>query len=266
MLSKFSHAKIQVPVSILRRRIGSFWRVLFRLLGRYKPLTAEETALTPGASVTYKGDIPPGAGKEAIQTRLHYKNPRPLFESLQNLIVTPRGAGWWNGALYERYSASRPGLRSLAPYPRPKKSVPKGIFVQSEHLDTFGDWNSEYLACLARLDEIDAPVFLPERLAMKSYVQRDAKRLGFEIIAIEEPILIEEAKVVRQRMMMRNWLPEDIAALRRFFKVNAPEPESGSMLYLSRHGEKSEIANRTHPNEILEVVVKSRGGRVKIGG
>ena len=34
------------------------------------------------------------------------------------------------------------------------------------------------------------------------------------------------------------------------------------MVYLSRYGEESEVAQRTHPNLAIEELVKARGGRV----
>ena len=262
MTNFFSHAQFQAPLARARSRASDVWRLLFALSGRYRPLSAAETATEPAEVVPYKGDIPLTAGKAHEQQRLLFREPRPPFEAVENLVVTPAGAGWKDGTLFEKYAASKPGLRMLLASNKPEATAPAGFFVQSEHTDTFGDWNSEYLASLARAGAIDAPVFLPGNMASKGYVRRDAARAGIEVVAIDKPILIEKAKVVRQGKFIRYWRPEDVEAYRRFLNIAPLEPEPGSILYLSRHGEVSEVANRTHPNLAVEAAVKEKGGRV----
>ena len=262
MKSLFTHAKFQAPLATLRSRISDIWRTGFAAAGRYRPLSAADIATVKGSDVPYKGDIPLGGGNLRFQTRLRFKIPRPPYEVVDNLIVTPAGAGWKGGVLYERYSASKPGLRMLAGNHAPVKTVSEGFFIQSEHTDTFGDWTSEYLSPLARVGEINAPVFLPAAMAQRSYVQRDAKRLGIDFTAITEPLHIKKARVVRQSKVIRYWTHEELDAYRKFLNTAPPEPAPGSMVYLSRHGEASEVAVRTHPNEAVEAVVRARGGLV----
>lgn len=260
--SFFRHAKFQAPLATARSQFSGVWRQAFSAAGRYAPFEAEEVAFVQGDPVSFQGDIPIHAGATHEQRRLHFKQPRPAFEKVENLVVTPCGGGWKDGVLYERYSASKPGLRALTARSKPERTLAKGIFVQSEHTDTFGDWMSEYLAPLARLDEIHAPLVLPDQLARRAYVERDSQRLGLDIVPVSAPLLIEEACVVRQPKVVRYWAPEDVSALRKFLNVAPTEPAPGSILYLSRQNEVSLVADRTYCSDIVEKVVRERGGKV----
>lgn len=215
-----------------------------------------------GEMAPFKGDIPRSAGDEHGQRQMTFATARPVFEEVENLVVTPRGGGWKEGVLFEKYSAKKPGLRMLMASRKPAHTAPEGIFVQSEHVDTFGDWMAEYLSTLAQLPRIDAPVFLPAALAAKGYVQRDEARIGVDFVGIDKPLLIKRAKVMRQTRFIRYWLPAQVGALRTLLKVEPVPPAPGSLLYLSRHGERSEVADRTHPNLMLEEQVRARGGTV----
>ncbi len=259
----FSHARFRGPLAVLRRQASGFWRWAFRVAGRYRPLSPEENALEKTGVVTFKGDAPRQiADRGREQGRIAFRHARPVCEIVDNLVVTPSGAGWKEGVLYERYSASRPGLRMLWPRPAPEKSHPAGYFIQSAHRDTFGDWFSEYLATLAYVDRLDAPLFLPAALAGRSYVKRDVKRLGIDAISINKPINIENAKVLRQKLYVRYWTAERVAKLRQFINADPTPPTPGSLLYLSRYGEKSEIADRAHPHELIEREIRRHGGKV----
>ena len=262
MRSFLSHAQFQAPWVKFRNRASAIWRLSFAVLGRFEPLRANEIATESGDTVVYKIDALSGNTEFDEQRRLLFREPRPPFQEVNNLTVTPSGAGWKKDVLFERYSAEKPGLRMLMASRVPEKTVRSGFFVQSEHTDTFGDWVSEYLAPLARVGRIDAPVYLPASMAAKAYVRRDAERAGIEIVSIDKPILIENAKVVRQNKFVRYWRKDDVQVYRDFLKIVPREPEPGSILYLSRHGEVSEVANRTHPNLPIEEAVRACGGRV----
>ncbi|MHA7873097.1 MAG: glycosyltransferase 61 family protein, partial [Hyphococcus sp.] len=166
-----------------------------------------------------------------------------------------------DGRLIERFSSCKPGLRMLAEPWRPAAERPEGYFIQSEHTDTFGDWMAEYLSPLSHLPAIDAPVYLPRAFADKPYVQRDAARTGINFVIVDEPICIRRARVVRQQRVIRYWRPEDVEALRRLLKAEPAPARPGSILYLSRHGEASDVADRSHPNLLIESVVKACRGR-----
>lgn len=258
----FRHSKVQAPLARLRNSAGAAWRSLFALVGRYRPFTPEEVESVPGDFVSFSGDIPVRAGSDNRQQRRFYRVKRPPFEEVRNLIVTPGGAGWKDGVLFEKYSSGKPGVRLLTGDHTPKRTAPEGVFIQSEHIDTFGDWMSEYLAPLALAGPPDLPVFLPSALAQRSYVKRDGPRLGINFVAIDEPILIERALVAPQPKFVRYWTSDCVNALRRLLKVDAPTPAPGTLLYLSRHGEKSQVADRTHPSLLVEEIVRRRGGRV----
>ena len=262
MRSFLRHAKIQAPLATARSSVSDFWRKAFARAGRYKPIGAVELSTVERDDVYFSGDSPICAGGAHKQTCLCFATPPPLIEKVENLVVTPAGAGWKDNVLYEKYSSSKPGLRALWPRPSPKSTVPEAFFVQSEHLDTFGDWMAEYLAPLARIGDIAAPVLLPSSLAARPYVIRDAARLGVYFRAVKKPVLIENAKVVRQPKVIRYWTSPDAVALKDFLTTSRAEPDSGSVVYLSRRGERSQIAERTHPHMVLEKVVRERGGLV----
>ena len=187
---------------------------------------------------------------------------RPKVEEVENLIVTPSGAGWKDGVLFEKYSASKPGLRSLIAPPAPQRSIAEAYVIQSEHTDTFGDWMSEYLAPLSRLGDITKPVLLPASMASRTYVKRDAARLGVQFISANGPILIEKARVIRQTKYIRYWAESEVKDLRDFLNIKPVEPAPGSIIYLSRQGESSEVAARSHPHAVIEKAVRAAGGRV----
>lgn len=262
MTSYFQHAKFKAPVANMRNAVGAMWRNGSSVVGLYEPLSPEEREPVFGEPVNFRGDIPKHAGDQNHQHRMHYAAPRPIIENVENLLVTPSGGGWCNGTLFERFSSCKPGLRMLFEQKTPVREVENGYFVQSEHIDTFGDWTSEYLNPLAGVDNIDAPVFLPATFANKPYVKRDAARLGIDFSILDTPVLIKNARVVRQQMYIRYWLPEYALRLREFYKADPVTPKPGSMIYLSRHGEPSEVAVRTYPNRLIEEMVKSRGGTV----
>ncbi len=247
---------------MMRSGVSDIWRQAFAVAGRYQPFDAGAGKIVDCGDVYFSGDIPVRAGDVNMQTCLCFASPPPLFEEVEDLVVTPEGAGWKGGMLYEKYSASKPGLRALWRRPKPQQTIPEAYFVQSEHTDTFGDWMSEYLAPLARIGDISAPVLLPRSLAARPYVGRDSARLGVRFTSVEAPVRIEKAKVVRQSKVIRYWTAPDAVALRDFLSIKSIEPKPGSIVYLSRRGESSEVAVRSHPNLVLEDVVRERGGLV----
>ncbi len=262
MAQIFNHAKFLAPVVRWRSRISSIWRAGFAIMGRYAPISASGMATKKSDDVYFKGDIPVKAGSKQMQTRLFFTQPRPAFEEVENLIVTPQGGGWKDGVFYEKYSACKPGLRMLRENIKPTHEIPSAYFIQSAHAYTFGDWFSEYLAALANLGLLDAPLCLPAKLAAKPYVQRDVKRLEIEVIVVNSPIRIGIAKVLRQPKFIRYWRETDVVQLERFLRIKPVEPVPGSIVYLSRFGEISEVAERDHPNHEIEALVKARGGYV----
>ena len=262
MTSFFKSASFQKPLAEIRSTASDLWRFSFAKLGRYRPLSADEVNTENAESVSFTGDIPIRAGDTPSQNRLVYANKRPLFEEIDNLVVTPNGHGWVGGVLFEKFSATSPGLRALMSPPRPVETIPFAYFIQAEHIDTFGDWVSEYLAPLSGISKLDGPVLLPHSLAQRRYVQRDCKRLGLNVRFIQQPIKIEKARVIRQQRVIRYWSAQEVRNLRRLLNIDPVMPKPGSIIYLSRHGEASEVAVRKHPHEALERIVKQHGGQV----
>ncbi len=258
-----NNAKLQVPLAKLRSRVSDIWRALFKLSGHYQPISPEDMAFVLERVITFKGDSPRQiAGGAHEQGRMVFRNLRPTMEEVKDLVVTPLGAAWLGRTLYERYSSSRPGLRMFLSRGQVGKVYPSGYFIQSGHRDTYGDWVSEYLGALARAGDINAPLFLPADLAEKSYVKRDLAALNIDYIAVDHSIKIESAKVLRQRKHFVHFSPKDIDDLRALLKITPQSPRPGSIVYLSRRGEGSEVAVRHHPNEVVEKIVTERGGRV----
>jgi len=264
MMTFFHHAKVQAPLARLRTRVSSIWRGALQLVGRYEPISVAERAVVKGDATPFKGDIPVYAGKLHSQTRLRFSSAPAPLEDVDNLVFTSVGAGWRDGVLYEKYCASKPGLKMILSGAGASSAqrVPAGIVIQSEHTDTFGDWMAEYLAPLARAGVLDAPVFLPKSIASKPYAIRDIERLGLNAVVVDTAVMIEKAKVIRQPKTIRYWTREDVDALGRFIKAAPRDPAPGSIVYLSRHGEKSGVATRTHKNELLETLITAKGGKV----
>lgn len=263
MRLSLSNARFQAPLAEARNRVSNIWRWLLHIAGRYRPIPRDEKAITLAETVTFKGDAPQWIEGGAMeQGRLEFCIPRPDFENVDNLVVTPKGAGWKDGVLYQRYCASEPGLRMMLDPHKPEANVDEGYFIQSAHNDTYGDWMSEYLCALARCAPITAPLYLPAEIANRSYVKRDLKTLGIEYVSIDRPTLIRKAVVLRQKKFFVHFPPEEIQQLKRFLNVDPPAARPGSVLYLSRRGERSEVADRVYPHAPVEAVVKARGGRV----
>lgn len=262
-MSILGRAELQAPLAVVRNRLSSLWRVLFRAAGRYRPIPAEDREIALSGVISFHGDIPVqigGAVRE--QGRWAFRIPRPDEELVTDLVVTPMGGAWKDGCFHERYSACRPGLRMLAENHEPQADYPAGYFIQSAHKDTYGDWVMDYLTALARIDRIEAPLFLPAGFSQKPYVRRDLERAGVRAAFIDRPVRIEQATVLRQKKYYVHIAADEVAKLERFLGVAPAPPDAGSILYLCRRGEVSEIADRTYPHAALEAVVSARGGRV----
>jgi hypothetical protein len=258
-----SNARLQAPLATLRNRVSGIWRLLFKWTGGYQPIPPEEQSITLEHMITFKGDSPRQIdGGVHEQGRMAFRRPRPAVEEVESLVVTPMGAAWIGRTLYERYSSSAPGLRMFLSRGPVRKTYPAGYFIQSAHRNTYGDWVSEYLGALACAGKLDAPLFLPADVARKSYVRRDLDRLGIEFIAVEHTIKIMSVKVLRQQKYFVHFSPDEIEQLRIFLNITPQPPKPGTVLYLSRRGEGSEVAVRRYPSKVVERLVSERGGRI----
>lgn len=238
-------------------------RSVYARLGRFHPIPPEEKALKLEKTIRFKGDKPIQIkGADNIQGRMVFRNNRPLMEEVDRLVVTPLGGAWRDNQFYERYSTRAPGLRLLTENARPEKKVAYGYVIQSAHADTYGDWVSEYLGALARVERLDAPLYLPSFLTARAYAARDLAQLGVSYAPIDKPVLIEKAKVLRQQKHFVHFTPDEAAGLKKFWRPGPPSPAPGGVVYFSRHGEASEVAQRTYPSRLVEDIVAARGGHV----
>ncbi|WDI32649.1 hypothetical protein PUV54_05495 [Hyphococcus flavus] len=247
----------------VRGRIGSFFRLFFTATQRYAPFNPRDTELKLAQKIHFSGDAPVQIESRACeQGRMVFARERPESEDVKNLVVTPNGGGWVGSRCYERYSASAPGLRVLLGHRSPAEAYETGYWVQSAHKDTYGDWVSEYLSAIIRHEPLNAPLFLPAELASRPYVCRDLARLAVDFVSVDRPMKIKNATVLRQQKYFVHFRRRDVAALRKVFAPPCEPPSPGSLVYLSRYGEVSEVADRQYPNEIVERVVADCGGRV----
>lgn len=250
-------------VAAARGAISNIWRRVFSLAGLYRPIPPGEKDIVLVEKISFRGDAPRqivGGVKE--QGRMAFRRPRPIWESADDLIFTPMGGGWIDGRFFERCSACEPGLRMLFENRTPNAFIEEAYVVQSAHRDTYGDWVSEYLCAVARDLPLDAPLLLPAKLSQKAFVQRDLDALGVAWRPISAPVKIRRAKILRQQKFFVHYSSSDDAVLRRLFPRPSVSARSGSVVYLSRLGEQSDVANRHYPNKLLEDIVISLGGRV----
>jgi hypothetical protein len=253
------------PETVARARAaaGGAWRAAFSLAGLYQPIPDVEKELVRKEIIMFKGDVPAQISPPAHeQGRMAFRQPRPQWESVENLTMTPRGGGWASGKLHERYSAGSPGIRMLLDDRNAKRIVESGCVVQSAHHNTYGDWVSEYLCPIVRALPLSVPLFLPRQLAAQAYVRRDLARLGVEWETIGVPVHLKQAKVLRQQKYFVHFPREDAPIFRTLWPPAATTAWPGSFVYLSRRGDCSQVAQRSYPSALIEALVESRGGRV----
>lgn len=247
----------------MRSDVSSIWRRGFAAAGRYRPIPAQETAIVLEDRVTFKGDAPVQVVDGAHeQGRMAFRIPRPSYEEAANIIVTPNGGVWRDGCYEERYSAGRPGLRMLMENRRPEETLTEAVIIQCAHNDTYGDWVSEYLIPVLREAPLSAPLLMPAKVAAKPYAKRDLDRLSLDWRSIDRPLLIEKARILRQQKFFVHFPEKEARLLRGIFGEPCNPARPGSVVYLSRHGEISDIAERHYPSLLVEEIVKARGGHV----
>lgn len=250
-------------IAAARGAVSDIWRRVFSLAGLYRPIPQAEKETVLTEKVLFKGDSPRQiTGGLNEQGLMAFRKPRPVWEAADDLIVTPTGGGWIAGRFFERYSACEPGLRMLFENRKPTAVIDEAFIVQSAHKDTYGDWVSEYLCAIARALPLSAPLLLPEKFAEKEFVRRDLEALGVAWRLVTAPVKIGRAKILRQQKFFVHFSPNDGPVLRRVFPARSVSARPGGIVYLSRMGEQSDVANRQYPNELLEKIVVELGGRV----
>lgn len=237
---------------------------LAALAGRYVPFSRAESAFQQAEPVAFRGDLPTSAGSEFNQYRLVYTQRREPVLWAKDIVYTPTGQAWIGSKLRRHYSIREPHLRDLLS-PPPRDGVPvleKAILLQCNWPYTYGDWMSEAAITLAGIEPDGSPLVLPKFLARKSYVQADVKRLGFELVIAEHPLKLLNARIARLTHPSYCIPVEGVALFRRRLSIRPPQPRAGSILYLSRAGEASEVMAREMPHDVIEPVMRKLGAQV----
>jgi hypothetical protein len=247
----------------IKRLLKQFALTGYSTTGRYKPFSASEQEQIKGEAVEFSGDIPRGAGSENLQHKQEYKFPRTPQE-VSDLLYTPRGMAWKDGVLYRKYSLREPALRDLyeRPIEKPTVILPNGIVVQAETPYTYGDWVSEHLCMLATAMPIAMPLLMPRHLMAKPYVRRDLSLLGIETYTVESNLLVKKALVLPKGRRAHYFTREEVVAIRRAYHVDSTPPRPGSILYLSREGERGEAIQRDYPSETIGTIMNNLGAKV----
>jgi capsular polysaccharide biosynthesis protein len=172
--------------------------------------------------------------------------------------------GWVGGTLFEKYSLRRPSLKEAFARPKPhsRQSIRAATVVQCETPYTFGDWVSEYLGSLGPELPLSSPLLVPEPIADKPYARRDLDRLGIEVIEVHRPIFVEDATVIPKAKPAHHWSRREVEAYRRAFRIEPPTPRPGSVLYISREGERGEAVDRAYPSRRIAEMLEPLGARI----
>lgn len=260
----------------------------FRLLERLsllKKTPAEEDRRMLDRCVLFSGDIPrlhraPEIGEVPEGSVLNarrrqnyvcsraFARPRPVSETREDVLYSEEGLAWYRGRLDERLSI-RP-IRSLRlvlqrPRRRAARRFERATLIQGEWPDTYGDWVSEQIRCIALAGGVpEAPLLLPGFLGRRAYVRHELDRLGIAHVTLDGPALIERAAVLRKPTPLTFWREDEVAAYRQLFRLDPPLPRAGSILYLSRAGVRSEQARaaRDYRSDVIAEAVRAMGGTV----
>ncbi|WDI32392.1 hypothetical protein PUV54_04190 [Hyphococcus flavus] len=211
-----------------------------------------------------QADAVPVSGDRTIQHRLVYKHPRPEYLDVESVLYTPSGLAVSNGKYVAQYSIRPPSTAEIFTTPRNvnAKKISKGTLIETETPYTYGDWVGDYVLSLVTTENIIEPLILPSFLAAKSYVIRDVEALGVNYVIADEPLQIDNARIIRKRVPSYYWGPDEVAAYRNKFGVTPPPAKKGSILYLARFDTVSEAAQRDYPSEDVADIVRSLGGEV----
>ena len=212
----------------------------------------------------HKTDAIEPAGDMHLHHRLVYDRPRPESEEVENLLYSPQGMGIQRGKVVERFSVRAPSIKEIlsAPSLQPAATLQAATVIESETPYTYGDWVGDFICALACADDVTGPIALPADLAAKPYVVRDIAALGHELYAVDAPVLIEKARVLRKRIPSYFWGPGEVSAYRKAFDLDPPAAKPGSIMYLGRFDTVSESVQRAYPSETVAKIVESLGGHV----
>ncbi len=244
------------PLVRAKNAVAAPARQALALAGRWTPKTGRERAAVQTETLTPAGDKP-------AQRRLVYHVPRAAREHATNLIYTASGMGVVSGRIIERFSVRAPSAPEILKTPRrAAREFAAGTVIEAETPYTYGDWVGDFICALVTAEKIVEPVVLPAFLAEKPYVVRDLSALGLTFTAVNEPVRIKEATILRKRIPSYYWSAAEVAAYRKAFAIAPAQARVGSIIYLGRYGTVSESVQRQYPTESVAKIVESFGGKV----
>jgi hypothetical protein len=251
------------PGRKFRGKIKAGFEFAASLADRYVPYTNQELETTSGAVELFDGDVPADMYGQQQQP-LSYANPRPNVELLEDVIYLPSGQAWSKDRLIRRASIRAPSIRELLAKPAVPKteSIAEAILLEGVTPYTYGDWLGDQILMLCQSPTVQHPVLVPEFLARKSYVKRDLDSLGRDWRAVDQPVHIRRASVLRKVRPSYYWTASDVAAYRARLNINPPETKPGSLIYLSRENVVSEVLDRSLPSALVSDLVRQAGGIV----
>jgi hypothetical protein len=208
-----------------------------------------------------------GIGVPDRKIALTERQVQPLL--LDNAFIDDQGILLQGHKAYAHGSSTTPtpGFLTKAHWQRLRNrqrtpSLNTAILLGMQHPNTYGDWFRQGLLLMC-INKIDRPILLPSDIYNKSYVQRDAKRLGVSLRPIPTGgTFINNAKALYLGSGFNEWHSREAEAIRKAFQVAPPAPIPGSILYLSRLGETNPSCNRHYPSLIVEEFIQSLGGKV----
>jgi hypothetical protein len=271
-------ASAQTPARTPAPRPG-LW--LLRKLGLITR-SLDETGAVTRCGLFY-GDIPPTSRSGVIGTlqlpeaagggTAHFVGtdtfvtPRPRHTLHRDVTCMPSGYAWVGGRLDVSLSAhpvysGRTMLRERLM--RRGLTLPRATLVHSQFPETYGDWVSEHIRCIALNPGFPEPLVLPAAVAARAYVRHELDQLGIAWVAADRPVLIREATVLHKPTPGTYWTAEDAEAYRRLYGIDPPPARPGSILYLSRRDVTSDqkAAQRDYRSDEIARIVEALGGRV----
>ncbi len=231
---------------------------LAKATGRYRDVARSRQAKKVVDSLRIK-TAPSGFTNITVEEYAVARGPK----SVRNVIVTPNGLGIRNGCIDRSLSVHPPSFLEMAfAGRRCTAEVAQATLLQAQTPNTYGDWVAQCLMSLTRHHPIRYPLAVPRTLFAKSYVKRDLALLEIAHFEVKSNILVREAMVLPQSRPVSSFSCVDIEHYRNAFGISPPEPEPGSLIYLSRVGETAEAVGREYPNREIAEIVTALGGTV----
>ncbi len=237
----------------------------FSLAGRLQQESKSELLTRPCESVEFFGHRPGGSAEMALhrETRLAFKEKRPLYEEVSNVSYSDNGIAWSNNCLIAKYSVRPIRMKDLMRQPpRNVNQISTCAIVECDFSYSYGDWVHCYLGTILATDFPDVPVLVPKYLAEKSYVQRDLNNAKVNWVATDGWTQIEHAIVLRKPVPYMFWAEHNVNAFRNAFSIDPPPPVPGSVSYLGRFDLKGENVHRAFPSDKVANYIHSINGTV----